>query len=280
MGWNMRYDRLEGWALSQVEPASKRRVLIVGLTLLTAAASLGLCAASYLAFGVMPVTATEKITSYGLPILAPFVIAPPVLTLLLGMVRVLHDRSAKLEEEVRRRKQAEARLAILVTTDELTQVANRRAFFARAAEIAAGTGRDAAVAVLDLDEFKHLNDTKGHAAGDAELRRCGAILHELVDANGLAARLGGEEFGMILPHRNAQEAWKFLDELRQRFADECNVTVSIGVANWSAASDIDQALARADGALYRAKQRGRNRVEVATAADATFGTDLAPVARR
>lgn len=255
-------------------------MLLVGLTVASAATSFGLSVLGYFLFGVIPVTGTERLVFYGLPVLAPFLTAPPVLMLLLRMVRVLHDRSAKLEEEVRRRKQAEARLAILVTTDELTQVANRRAFFARAAEIAAGTGRDAAVAVLDLDEFKHLNDTKGHAAGDAELRRCGAILRELVDANGLAARLGGEEFGMILPHRDAREAWKFLDELRQRFAAECDVTVSIGVADWSAASDIDQALACADAALYRAKQRGRNRVEMATAGDATFGTDLAPVARR
>ena len=254
--------------------------MILAVTVASAAASFGVCVASYFAFQVLPVTGMEKLISYGLPVVAPFLIAPPVLTMLLRMVRVLQDRSDTLEEEVRRRQQAEARLAILVTTDELTQVANRRAFFARATEIAAGTGRNAAVAVLDLDEFKRINDTKGHAAGDAQLRRCGAILHELVDANGLAARLGGEEFGLILPHRDADAAWQFLDELRQRFAAECDVTVSIGVADWLAGSEIDRALASADAALYRAKQRGRNRVEVASPNDAAFGTDMAPVARR
>ncbi len=280
MGRTSGQTRITGWAIARVEPAATRRLMILAVTMASAAASFGFCVASYFAFQVLPVTGMEKLISYGLPVVAPFLIAPPVLTMLLRMVRVLQHRSDTLEEEVRRRQQAEARLAILVTTDELTQVANRRAFFARATEIAAGTGRDAAVAVLDLDEFKRINDTKGHAAGDAQLRRCGAILHELVDANGLAARLGGEEFGLILPHRDADDAWQFLDELRQRFAAECDVTVSIGVADWLAGSEIDRALASADAALYRAKQRGRNRVEVANPNDAAFGTDMAPVARR
>ncbi len=280
MGWTARCKRVERWAIERVEPAATRRLMILAVTLASAAASFGFCVASYHVFNVLPMNGIEKLISYGLPIAAPFLIAPPVLTLLLRLVRVVHDRSMTLEEEVRRRQQAEARLAILVTTDELTQVANRRAFFARATEIAGGTGGDAAVAVLDLDEFKRINDTKGHAAGDAELRRCGEILHEAVDANGLAARLGGEEFGLILPHRDAAEAWQFLDELRQRFAAECDVTVSIGVADWLAGSAIDRALASADAALYRAKQRGRNRVEVANPDDAAFGTDMAPVARR
>jgi diguanylate cyclase (GGDEF)-like protein len=234
----------------------------------------------YVAFDMLPRTGTVMVIAYGLPVLAPLVLAPPVFALLMGVARVLNSRSIQLEEEVRRRQRAEARLAILVTTDELTQLANRRAFFARAKELAAGTSGDAAVAVLDLDEFKRVNDTKGHAAGDAELRRCGAILHEVVDANGLAARLGGEEFGLILPHRDAGAAWPFLDELRQRFATQGVVTVSIGVADWPSGSSIDGALAVADAALYRAKQRGRNRVELATPDDAGFGTDLAPVARR
>lgn len=277
---NARWTRLERWALGRVEPARPRRLLILGLTLVSAGASLALCVASYLAFGVFPESTTSKLVALGLPVLAPLIFAPPTFALLLRLARVLHDRSTSLEDEVRRRQKAEARLAILVTTDELTQVANRRAFFARATEIAGGAGGNVAVAVLDLDEFKRVNDTNGHAAGDAELRRCGAILHELVDVNGLAARLGGEEFGMILPHRTAEGAWPFLDELRRRFTTDSNVTVSIGVADWPEGSDIDRALACADAALYRAKQRGRNRVELATPDDATFGTDLAPVARR
>ena len=280
MGWNSRGRRLERWALSRVEPAGRRRVFILGLTLASAAASLGLCAATYAVLDMLPTAGVDMLIGYGLPVVAPMLFAPPVFTLLMGLARVLHSRSTQLEEEVHRRQKAEARLAILVTTDELTHLANRRAFFARAKELAAGNRGDAAVAVLDLDEFKRVNDTKGHAAGDAELRRCGEILHEFVDANGLAARLGGEEFGLILPHRNAQTARPFLDEVRQRFAAHGSVTVSIGVADWPSGSGIDGALAGADAALYRAKQRGRNRVEMATPDDATFGTDMAPVARR
>jgi diguanylate cyclase (GGDEF)-like protein len=280
MAWSAVHNRVERWIVARAEPATTRRLMTLAVTMASAAASFGACVAGYFAFNELPVTGMEKLISYGLPIAVPLLIVPPILTLLLHMARVLHDGSLHLDDEVRRRQQAEARLAILVTTDELTQVANRRAFFARATEIAAGTGGHAAVAVLDLDEFKRVNDTKGHAAGDAQLRRCGAILHELVDTNGLAARLGGEEFGLILPHRDAEHARQFLDELRQRFAAECDVTVSIGVADWLAGSAIDRALASADAALYRAKQRGRNRVEVANPDDAAFGTDMAPVARR
>lgn len=280
MGWNSCARRFERWALSRVEPAGRRRVFILGLTLMTMVGSLGVCALIYLTFDMFPSTGADRLIAFGLPVLAPLLCAPPVLTLLMRLAQHLHSRSMQLEEEVHRRQSAESRLAVLVATDELTQLANRRAFFARAKEIAAGTSTDAAVAVLDLDEFKNINDTKGHAAGDAELRRCGALLRDVVDANGLAARLGGEEFGLILPHRDARGAWTFLDELRQRFAAEGAVTVSIGVADWPSGSSIDGALAGADAALYRAKQRGRNRVEVATPEDAGFGTDLSPVARR
>jgi diguanylate cyclase (GGDEF)-like protein len=254
--------------------------MILWVTAASAVASLLLCLVVYVTLDMMPRRPSEYLISYGLPVIAPFLIAPPVLTMLLRMVRGLHDRSTLLEEEVRRRQHAESKLAILVTTDELTQLANRRAFFARATEISEGTGQDATVAVLDLDEFKSLNDTKGHAAGDAELRRYGSILREHVDVNGLAARLGGEEFGLILPHRRAAEAAAFLEELRVKFIAGGEVTASIGVADWPAGQKIDQALASADAALYRAKQRGRNRIEIATPEDAQFGTDLAPVARR
>ena len=270
---------MEHWLLGRVEPAGRRRKLIVLMTAATAALSLTLCLAAYAVFGAWPSGPAGMLLAYGLPVLLPGTIAPITFTLLLWSARALREHSDLLEEEVRRRQHAEARLTVLATMDELTQVANRRAFFARAKEIGAGTGDDSAVAVLDLDEFKRLNDDHGHAAGDAELRRVGALLHELVDANGLAARLGGEEFGLLLPHRDAPTALPFLNELRERLASEGATTGSIGVATWRAGSDIDRALATADAALYRAKQRGRNRVEVATAEDA-FGTDMAPVARR
>lgn len=279
MGWTGRRARFERWVLARVEPAAKRRLLIAGLTVATALVSLGFCAAAYWAFDAFPTTAVGRVIAFGLPVVAPLIFAPIGFAVLVRLIRTLNARSTLLEEEVRRRQKAESALAILATRDELTQLANRRAFFARAKELAAGTDGDAAVAILDLDEFKRLNDTRGHAAGDAALRRCGQLLHELVDTNGLAARLGGEEFGVILPHRDAEAASAFLDEVRREIA-RGEVTVSVGVADWPAGSDIDHALANADAALYRAKQRGRNRVEIATPDDAAFGTDLAPVARR
>jgi diguanylate cyclase (GGDEF)-like protein len=220
--------------------------------------------------------------AYGLPFLIPLVFSPVCLSIVMRLTATLHERSEQLEEEVRLRCKAEARLAILVTTDELTQVPNRRAFFARAAEIANGTGETSTVAILDLDDFKRVNDGLGHAAGDQVLRSCGKILRELPgEWNCVAARLGGEEFGMIVPSRQPEDVLAFFETLRLSFATVGHeITVSIGLAAWGSGENIDAALARADAALYRAKQRGRNRVELASPDDGVFGTDLAPVARR
>ena len=89
MGWNSRGKRLERWALSRIEPAASRRLLILGLTLTTAIASLGLCVASYSAFDALPQTAASKLIAYGLPVLAPLIFAPPMFALLLRLVRVI-----------------------------------------------------------------------------------------------------------------------------------------------------------------------------------------------
>jgi len=274
--------RLERWIIACVGTPLACRRLVAGLALISAAASLGLAALAYWATDLRPERPLGWIVAFGLPALAPLVITPIVLGYLIRLTATLQERSAQLEDEVRRRRRAEARLAVLVTTDELTQVPNRRAFFARAAEIANGTSRPATVAVLDLDNFKRLNDTRGHAAGDEALRKTGILMRRQVEPAGLVARLGGEEFGIILPGLEPDDALPLLDGLRTSFTtirDE--LTVSIGAADWHPGESIDVALGRADSALYRAKQRGRNRVEIASADDGSgFGSDLAPVARR
>jgi len=274
--------RRERWVIAFVGALLACRRPVAVLSLVSASASLGLCAVVYWATDVRPGKPLEWIVAYGLPALAPLLITPIVLGHVIRLTSTLRQRSTQLEEEVRRRRRAEARLAVLVTTDELTQVPNRRAFFARAAEIANGTGRAATVAVLDLDNFKRLNDTRGHAAGDDALRQTGALMRERVEPAGLVARLGGEEFGIILPGLDPEEAFPMLDGLRVSLtAVRAELTVSIGAADWHPGEPIDTALGRADSALYRAKQRGRNRVEIASTDDGPgFGTDLAPVARR
>ena len=276
--------RLERWTLARAATRRQRVRLVIGASLAAALVSVAICALVYRLTGLTPTTPVEAAISYGLPVLLPLVIAPLVLGHLIRLAATLTERSAELEEEVRRRQRVEAKLAILVTTDDLTQLANRRAFFARAAEIANGSAETATVAVLDLDNFKRLNDTQGHAAGDDALRAGGALMRAHIDARGVVARLGGEEFGVILPGTAPEEAWAILDDLRTAFAElGGGISVSIGASEWVLpVESIDTALGRADSALYLAKQRGRNRVEIASlmGGDVAFGTELAPVARR
>jgi diguanylate cyclase (GGDEF)-like protein/PAS domain S-box-containing protein len=136
-------------------------------------------------------------------------------------------------------------------------------------------GEPLAVAMLDLDRFKHFNDAYGHEAGDTVLRAVGNLLRRFLRAGDLACRYGGEELTVVLPGSSSGDAWARLDALRQAVIDLHlpmphqegalpAITVSIGVA-LAAVGEIDAAalLGRADAALYRAKEQGRNRVVVA-----------------
>ena len=281
--WNSQRRRIEQWVLARVGTSRSRSGLLALVAAGSALASLAVCAVTYWGTGVQPTAPVERFVAYGLPVLVPLIVSPLVLWQILRLAAALHERSQQLETEVRLRRRAEARLAVLVTTDELTQVPNRRAFFARAVEISSGTGQISTVAVLDIDRFKLLNDTHGHAAGDEALRNGAAILRERIDRIGVVARLGGEEFGIIVPGRHPSDALSLLDEIRVSFAQvRSGLTASIGASDWRPGEAIDTALARADAALYRAKQRGRNRVEISHADESGGGvaTDLAPVARR
>lgn len=159
-------------------------------------------------------------------------------------------------------------------TDDLTKLANRRAFAeAAAAELVRGrrSRRPLAVALFDIDDFKRVNDTYGHAAGDDVLRGVADTLREHFREIDLPARLGGEEFAVILPEtdlagaRDAAE--RFLTALAASSTvggDEGGmrgVTASAGVAAGTGV-EIEALLAAADRALYRAKERGKNQVQV------------------
>jgi two-component system chemotaxis response regulator CheY len=182
---------------------------------------------------------------------------------------VLRDREKELQVLVRR-------LEVMVSTDDLTGVANRRALLARLTEELAQarrTGHDLSVAMIDIDRFKRLNDTYGHAAGDLVLRE---IVNRVLGAKreyDIVGRLGGEEFVVILPELALEEAVAVAERLRAQVADapfvlssgsRLSATFSVGVASAPAgrAESIDSLLAAADRALYRAKERGRNRVEI------------------
>ncbi|MCK2184265.1 GGDEF domain-containing protein [Halomonas getboli] len=169
------------------------------------------------------------------------------------------------------RKRVESRTEALVSTDMLTGVLNRRGFRANGRAVLARAERHhrpVVVAMLDLDHFKALNDTYGHAAGDITLQTFAHICRDCLRPYDLIGRIGGEEFAVMLSDGDPDEAQGIFERLRETVADtelvlgeEClHVTVSLGLALVPPGGDLDEALNRADLALYRAKQAGRNRV--------------------
>ncbi|MCJ8509355.1 GGDEF domain-containing protein [Rhizobium lemnae] len=165
-------------------------------------------------------------------------------------------------------------------TDGLTGLANRRAFDLHLELYCspdAGTLEPVSLIFFDVDRFKSFNDTHGHQAGDQCLEiisRCARAM--LTDTRQLAARYGGEEFALILPGTKASEARNIAEALRELVCrmpipvhgEEVHITISLGIATTEVQNRVAPRtlLARADLALYRAKQRGRNRVEVIEAA--------------
>jgi diguanylate cyclase (GGDEF)-like protein len=140
---------------------------------------------------------------------------------------------------------------------------------------AARTRTPLAVAMIDIDHFKQVNDTYGHLAGDEVLKLLAAAMRALLRDYDLVGRFGGEEFSVLLPHTSAGDAAQIAERLRVRLArliipmgdspdrDTVQVTVSIGVATLhSARRDLDDLIAAADAALYQAKAAGRNAVRV------------------
>lgn len=127
--------------------------------------------------------------------------------------------------------------------------------------------------MLDLDNFKRVNDAHGHAIGDDVLRHIAALIRGELRKMDFAGRLGGEEFAIVLPGAEIASAAMFAERLRQKVAStpltpkgsDIKTTISIGVAALDGRDAvIDAALARADRGLYQAKERGRNRVVVAS----------------
>lgn len=159
------------------------------------------------------------------------------------------------------------------TTDFLTGLDNRRQLLRLGVPLIAGAqrhGTPLAVAMLDIDHFKRINDTWGHDAGDEVLERIGQMLKAGFRSSDVVARFGGEEFCVIAPGLAAPEAFALFDAFRHQLSRETfafcgetvSITISIGVST-AVVDNIDTMIAAADTELYRAKQQGRNRVLVA-----------------
>jgi diguanylate cyclase (GGDEF)-like protein len=178
----------------------------------------------------------------------------------------LELRVQERTEELRRANEELSRLAFL---DALTGVANRRVFDdALAAETARATryGGTLSVVMADLDHFKGVNDTHGHAAGDEVLRVFGSVLRSCARESDVVARYGGEEFAILAPNTGAAAAAQYAERVRRLLAERvipplaAPMTCSFGVAEWRPGGDARDLVARADAALYAAKREGRNRV--------------------
>lgn len=173
------------------------------------------------------------------------------------LIAALRERSRALERETQE--------------DPLTGIANRRHFSQRLDDeirVALSVGQPLTLAVADLDHFKDINDRLGHAVGDEVLRESARLMRSLCRSTDLVARIGGEEFALILPGMARDAALPFCDALRQAVEahdwralhPDLEVTLSIGLSQWDGAGQTSDLLQDADTQLYRAKNAGRNRV--------------------
>lgn len=182
-------------------------------------------------------------------------------------------RNVELQREVEERKQAQAALELLATIDTLTGLANRRYFLElaeRAFYQAQRYNRPLSVVMIDVDNFKNINDTFGHAAGDQVLTSIARRMQEVLRRSDILGRYGGDEFVVLLPETGQEGARRMTERLRAAVAQmtekmgeiDLPVSLSVGVSSSFGMSDItlDVLLQRADKALYTSKQSGRDRV--------------------
>jgi len=183
----------------------------------------------------------------------------------------LRDNQLRLEESNQQLREAMSKLSELAVRDHLTGLYNRRHFMERLKESIAVSERshDAFhLALIDLDNFKLVNDQHGHQVGDEVLLRFAQVARDALRRTDVLARYGGEEFIVLFPHGNTEGITEVLERLRQTFADlrhdhlisGLQVTLSVGLTVWQQGDDANSLVQRADKALYKAKDLGRNRL--------------------
>ncbi|MFP5409382.1 MAG: diguanylate cyclase [Gammaproteobacteria bacterium] len=193
--------------------------------------------------------------------------------------RLNRELEARVDTRTRELTEANERLEALASIDALTGASNRRHFLEQARIEISRAGRQGvplSLVMLDIDLFKSVNDRFGHEIGDKVLESLAGVIRATLRSGDLFARIGGEEFALLLPGQDLSEAAQMAERLRQRVehseAPGCpvGVTVSAGVSGLVGdADEIGDLLRRADQALYQAKHQGRNQVCVAPAAAGT-----------
>jgi len=205
----------------------------------------------------------------------------------IGQVIVLHDAS-----EARRHA---AQLSYQATHDDLTDILNRREFERRLRELLAalrqGSGGEHAVLYLDLDRFKIINDTSGHAAGDELIKQVSQLLQATLRERDIVGRLGGDEFGIMLTQCSHEDALRVAEKVRKAVVDlhfawgvrSYRIGVSIGLVLLdSRSSSLKEVMKAADAACYMAKEKGRNRIHLYSDDDAELSvrqTEMEAVSR-
>ena len=245
-----------------IQGNSEARTLLVGLLVFLLACShdilinlVGIKADRLLPYGFLAIMLAMAVS-----------LANRFTSMLNRLEHAVEQRTAQLSE-------ANARLARAASVDPLTGLLNRRGFLERAtAEIqrVGRSGRSFIVVLADIDNFKRFNDRHGHACGDHVLRRSAATLQEGVRDVDQVARWGGEEFILLLPETTLEGGAILTEKLRAtiagrqlQYADKrLTITMTFGISSYRKGETLDSCIARADTALYRGKEQGRNKVIV------------------
>ena len=187
-----------------------------------------------------------------------------------NIIDVALDKWTRLQQAMADKE----KLEILATFDSLTGLYNRRAILGKLHELINLANRykeDFSLSMLDIDHFKRVNDRYGHLTGDEVLEKIATLIRRNIRDTDIVGRYGGEEFIIILPKTNLSSAWVVAErirtiiektEMKDSAGNVFAITVSQGLAGWERDEDATSLISRADEALYKAKEKGRNRVQI------------------
>lgn len=233
------------------------------ITLTSVIVSVALTGTAFFGFGF-----PGAVPAMALAVICPLVVCPPVVYHYFKQARRTEIVCGQLAEANRALEAASSRLVEMARRDGLTGLLNRNAFF-QAADIQV-EHQGGAMMMIDADHFKQINDRHGHASGDAALIEIASVLRACLEPDVLVGRIGGEEFGVLVPGMSGRNAWRIADQIRCAIAAETLssargdfvVTVSIGVAACGPGVDIGALYKASDDQLLQAKRGGRNRTQL------------------